>query len=654
MAAEDVGALLRRDGTIGRRLIDYEERPQQLAMAGAIEAALAAGEHLVAEAGTGVGKSFAYLLPAILHALRHRGAGPVVISTRTIALQQQLEHKDIPFLQAVLPFEFTAVTALGRANYLCLRRLDLARREARALFAHPGLEGELEQVTQWSLRTRDGIRQQLDRPVSNQVWDEVQAERGNCLHKACPHFEPCHYQRGRRRMGSAQLLVVNHALYMADVALRMAGARYLPAHRVAVFDEAHHLERVASEHLGLRLSPATVRWHLRRLHPRHSDRSLLLRFGSERARLAVRLVEEAAGAFFGDLEARLGRAPDARLALEHEPLPDLMAEPLLELIAELGACAAGIPDLSTRTEVQARAQGLEGLRAAASSLCRGGDGTTVRWLERGRSEAELHCAPLAVAPALRQHLFAQLGSAVLVSATLGPGDDDEFTWLRGRLGTGPARCLRVGSPFRYREQVELVLETKLPDPARDPAAFATAAAARVVAYVLDNGGRALVLCTSWAAVRQVTEALRLPLQAAGIRLLVQGEAPTARLLQEKMADPTSVLVGTDSLWEGIDVRGDALTLVIVTRLPFAQPDHPLTVARHRAIAAEGGDPFAADSLPEAVLKFRQGFGRLIRSASDTGRVVVLDPRIRTRAYGARFLAALPFAAESARPAESQE
>ncbi len=641
-AADDVGSLLGRDGRVAQRLQDYEERPQQLAMARAIEGALAAGEHLVAEAGTGVGKSFAYLVPAILHALRNRGAGPVVVSTRTIALQQQLEQKDAPFLQAVLPLEFTAVTALGRSNYVCLRRLDLARREQRALFQDAALGEDLDLIAQWSLTTRDGTRQELPRPVQQAVWDEVQAERGNCLNKACPHYERCPYQRGRRRMASAQVLIVNHALYMADIALRMAGARYLPAHRVAIFDEAHHLERVASEHLGLRLSPSNVRWHLRRLHPRHTERSLLTRYGSDRARFQVRQVEESADAFFGSLEARLADRREGQVPLDQEPLQDQLSDPLLSLTQELGACAAAIEDVSTRTEMLARAQGLDGLRAAASALCRGGDPSTVRWIERARAGPELHCAPLEVAPVLRQHLFGALGSAILVSATLGPGDDGEFAWLRHRLGIESARTLRVGSPFRYREQVELVVEAKLPDPVRDPAGFATASTARVVDYVLDNGGRALVLCTSWSAVRQIAEALRPRLLEANIRLLVQGEAATAQLLRDKLADPTSVLVGTDTLWEGIDIRGDALTLVIVTRLPFAQPDHPLTKARHRAITARGGDAFGEDSLPEAILKFRQGFGRLVRSATDIGRVVILDPRVSTRGYGRRFLASLPF------------
>lgn len=640
--AESVRALLGRDGVVGRRLQDFEDRPQQLELATTIEAVLAAGQHLVAEAGTGIGKSFAYLVPAICHALEHRGSGPIVVSTRTIALQHQLEHKDIPFLQAVLPLEFTAVTALGRNNYVCLRRLDLARAERGALFRQSNHEEDLDLLTQWALSTREGTRHELPRPVDQQVWEEVQAERGNCLHRACRHYERCPYQRSRRRMGSAQILIVNHALYMADVALRMAGARYLPAHRVAIFDEAHHLERAATNHLGLRLSPGTVRWHLRRLHPRQSERSLLGRHGSDRARFLLREVQDGSDAFFGELESRLAATREPRLALGQETLDDVLSHPLQALGEELIACAAAIEDVSTRTEMLARSQGLEGLRAATVALCRGGDPSTVRWIERARGGAELQCAPLEVASALRQHLFAPLASAILTSATLGPADDTGFGWLRQRLGLDEARTLRLGSPFAFDRQVELVVEDKLPDPVRTPNEFAVAVAARTVAYVLDNGGRALVLCTSWSGVRQVAQALRPVLDAAGIRLLVQGDASTGQLLANKLEDPTSVLVGTDSLWEGIDIRGEALTLVVVTRLPFAQPDHPLTKARHGAIQRRGGDAFREDSLPEAILKFRQGFGRLVRAATDTGRVVILDPRVATRAYGRRFLLSLPF------------
>ncbi|MCA8964391.1 MAG: ATP-dependent DNA helicase [Planctomycetes bacterium] len=279
-----VRQLLSPEGPIGRRLPDFEVRPQQLDFALGVERALATGKHLIAEAGTGTGKSFAYLLPAIAHADSHQGEGPVVISTRTIGLQEQLEKKDLPFLHAVLPFEWSSVTAVGRNNYVCLRRMHLAERE-RHLFEEPERKEQLQRIVEWSTTTHEGTRQDLGFPPLPEVWEEVQAEHGNCLQRACKHYDQCHWQRARRRMQTAQVLVVNHALYFADVALRMAGAAYLPAHRAVIFDEAHHLDRVATESLGLRISPRTVGWHLRRLHGKRRENSLLGRHGNTAARL---------------------------------------------------------------------------------------------------------------------------------------------------------------------------------------------------------------------------------------------------------------------------------------------------------------------------------------------------------------------------------
>jgi ATP-dependent DNA helicase DinG len=299
-------------------------------------------------------------------------------------------------------------------------------------------------------------------------------------------------------------------------------------------------------------------------------------------------------------------------------------------------------------ELAARGNGLAELAAIVRGLCAPAAISVpfVRWLERARAGAVLCGAPLDVSRTLREELFSSGIVAVLTSATLGPGDDPGFGWFRGQLGLDGALArsvdtLRVGSPFDYRRAVELIVEEGMPDPGAMAASYRDEAASRTLAHVLQNGGRALVLCTSWEFVRGIAARLREPLQERGIALLVQGEAPLARLLQHKRDDPTSVLVGTDSLWEGIDVRGDALTLVVVTRLPFQSPGHPLTKARLDAIAARGGDPFLDWSLPEAILKFRQGFGRLIRSQTDRGKVVILDPRARTRRYGRRFLGALP-------------
>jgi ATP-dependent DNA helicase DinG len=645
-AQRGVRALLGADGPIAQRLPAFEVRPQQLQMAAAVERALAAGRHLIAEAGTGTGKSFAYLLPAALHADQHQGAGPIVVSTRTIALQEQLEKKDLPFLHAVLPFEWSSVTALGRNNYVCLRRMHMAEREQH-LFDDQERREQLRQIVHWSVGTHDGTRQELPFPPLHDVWEEVQAEHGNCLQRACKHYDHCHWQRARRRMQTAQVLVVNHALYFADLALRMAGASYLPPHRVVIFDEAHHLERVATESLGLRVGPRTIGWHLRRVHGRRSERSLLSRHGTPAARILWEEARVHDEAFFQNLQDRLSASGQRDgLPLHDVAIEEPLTPVLRALSSELGAVAARTEAVDVRMELQARANGLDGLCAMLRALCvPNPEAATplVRWIEPSRHGAVLCGAPLDVSQALRQHLFTNGPTAVLTSATLGTGGDEDFGWLRRQLGIGEADTLRVGSPFDYDRAVDLVLEESMPDPTLDPALFRDEVITRTRRHLIDNAGAGLVLCTSWDFVRSLAAALREPLAAAGITLLVQGEAPMARLLEQKRAEANSVLIGTDSLWEGIDVPGLALTLVIVTRLPFQSPGHPLTQARLAAVRNRGGDPFTEQSLPEAILKFRQGFGRLIRGSQDRGKVVVLDPRVRTKAYGRAFLAALPFA-----------
>ncbi len=644
MSERSVEALLGPDGPIARRLEGFEVRSQQLEFASAVERAVAARQHLIAEAGTGTGKSFAYLLPAAVHADAHQGEGPIVVSTRTIALQQQLEQKDLPFLHAVLPFEWSSVTAIGRNNYLCLRRMHLAEREQH-LFENPERHAQLRAIVDWSMTTKDGTRQELPFAPMAEVWDEVQAEHGNCLQRACKHYAHCHWQRARRRMQTAQVLVVNHALYFADLALRIAGASYLPPHRVVIFDEAHHLERVATESLGLRVGRSTVGWHLRRIHGRRSARSLLARHGTAAAMLLWEEANQHAEVFFATLQDRLAASGNNEgLALRDDVLDDPLTPVLRALSTELASAAVRVLEIDAQMELQARANGLDALCAMLRALCvpNPAAGTPlVRWLEPSRHGALLCGAPLDVSQALREHLFTKGPTAILTSATLGVPEDPSFGWLRRQLGLDEAQTLRVGSPFDYDRAVRLVLPEAMPEP-NDGAAFRSAVAEQCRDHVLRNGGRALVLCTSWDLVRSLAQELRPSLTEAGIELLVQGEAPMARLLERKRAEPTSVLLGTDSLWEGIDLRGDALTMVVITRLPFQSPGHPLVQARMELLKSQGRDPFAEHSLPEAILKFRQGFGRLIRGSQDRGTVVVLDPRVRTRAYGRRFLQALPF------------
>ncbi|MEQ1632181.1 MAG: ATP-dependent DNA helicase, partial [Planctomycetota bacterium] len=388
-------------------------------------------------------------------------------------------------------------------------------------------------------------------------------------------------------------------------------------------------------------------WHLRRLHPRRSDHSLLRRHGTARALVLLEELRAANDEFFLELESRAGLGGrDSDRALGSEVLAEPLTPLLIHLSQELGAAAMRIEQVDVRMELQARSAGLVGLANVVRALCDPKSQTgpaLVRWVETSKNGPVLCGAPLDVSSVLREHLWKSGPTCVLTSATLGPGDDEGFAWVRGQLGLDSDRVdtLRLGSPFDYERAVRLVIESGMPDPSGAPAQFKAAVAERTKHHVLQNGGHALVLCTSWDFVRFLAEALADDLREEGIELLVQGEAPLQKLLVQKREQPSSVLIGTDSLWEGIDVPGEALTLVVVTRLPFQNPGHPLTKARMQAIADKGGDPFRDWSLPEAILKFRQGFGRLIRSQQDHGKVVVLDPRARTKGYGRRFLSALP-------------
>ncbi|MFT4512803.1 MAG: ATP-dependent DNA helicase DinG [Planctomycetota bacterium] len=641
----DVQALLGPEGPIARRLPDFEVRSQQLDFSQAVADALKNRRHLIAEAGTGTGKSFAYLLPAAMYADTHQGEGPVVISTRTIALQEQLDGKDLPFLHAVLPFEWSSVTAIGRNNYVCLRRMHQAERE-KSLFDDPERSTQLQRIVDWSMTTKDGTRQDLEFPPRPEVWEAVQAEHGNCLNRACKHYNQCHWQRARRRMQTAQVLIVNHALYFADLALRIAGASYLPAHRVVIFDEAHHLERTATESLGMRIGRSSVGWHLSRIHKRRSDKSLLARFVSPAGRLLWEEAHILSEAFFDSLQERqrAGGKSDS-LSLYESDVEEGLSPVLRALSGEIATAAMRVEQVDAQMELQARANGLDSLCAMLRALCvynPASETPLVRWLEPSRNGTLLCGAPLDVSSTLRKHLWQGGATAVLTSATLATDDDNDFSWLRGQLGLDQANTLRVGSPFDYDRAVEFVIEEAMPDPSRESQSYRREVAERTLQHVIDNGGRALILCTSWDFVRNLAQTLRGRLNDEGIELLVQGEAPLSRLLERKREEETSVLIGTDSLWEGIDVRGEALSLLVVTKLPFASPGHPLTQARMKLLKERGKDPFGDHSLPEAILKFRQGFGRLIRGGSDRGKVVLMDPRVRTKGYGRKFVKALPF------------
>ncbi|MCA8968346.1 MAG: ATP-dependent DNA helicase [Planctomycetes bacterium] len=637
--AADLPSLFGPDGPLARRLEGYERRPEQEALCTAIAETLDKGGTIVAEAGTGVGKSFAYLVPAIL--LAERTKKRVVVSTRTKALQAQLATKDIPFLQAVLPIEFTATVCVGRNNYVCRRRLETAWNDRNSLFDDGSEAEELASILDWVRRGPEfGLRSELSFVPSAKAWGEVQAESGNCLGAACRHYEPCEWQKAKRRMQTSQILIVNHALYFADLQLRRQGAQYLPDHHLVVFDEAHHVENIASEALGARLTPGMLEWVLSRLAGRR-NKGLLARHGLYREIEAIEAIRRVAKEYWARIDTRMEPIGSGTLRMGTEDVVEDTLSSMLDGLARGLHEFAESAERETELEIKSRADRLFDLATIVRSFAAPAADGTVRWIERERAHCTLHAAPVRIGDILREALFDQVPNSVLVSATLGPPDDG-FAWLRERLGIDRmATTLRVGSPFPYRDNVRFEVEEGLPDPSSQALEFEREAAHRVVDLCLDNDGSALVLCTSWRFAQRCAEVLRPALAAIDVEVLVQGERPLEQLVEQKRADKRSVLVGTDSLWEGIDLPGDAVTLVILTRFPFPVPSHPLTAARADDLEKRGASSFHEYMIPLALLKFVQGFGRLVRSSHDKGRVVLLDPRARRKRYGRRFLDALP-------------
>jgi len=602
----------------------YEDRPQQMQMAEAVENALRTKTHLIAEAGTGVGKSLAYLVPVVLWAREENLRA--VVSTYTKTLQQQLVQKDLPFLKKILG-EFRFALCVGGENYLCLRRFDQIR--MHDLYEQAERE-PLNQLFAWSTTTRTGLRSELETEPPPGLWTKACRQADLCFGKDCSFYKDCYYQKAKAVEQQAHILVANHHLFFADMA---TGGNVLPFYKAVVFDEAHQVEDVATDYLGVEVSNYSVRYLLDSLMSQRTRKGMLTRLTNQGAEAQVaremtdglRLAGEN---FFLDLAGLLRREPALRIRRKNI-IPDMLSEPLLELKDAL---------LELKVETQEEEQEVKAFASRAQTLAsairlnleQGAEGF-VYWAERENTRYRLVASPIDLSEALRENLFAKTDTIVLTSATLSAAGT--FTYIKNRLGLDAPGELLLDSPFDFEKQALLYISPGLDD--QQAPEYQQKFDEELKAILSVTQGRTLVLFTSYSQLKKSAVTLRAEMPGLGV--LCQGEMPAYRLVKQFKGISNAVLLGTASFWQGIDIPGDALQCVVIAKLPFAVPDDPLVEARMEQLK----NPFFEYQVPQATLLFRQGFGRLIRTRTDRGAVVVLDSRIMTKNYGKWFLRSIP-------------
>jgi ATP-dependent DNA helicase DinG len=697
----EIERLLSPRGAVARQLKDYESRPEQIRMISAVVEAFNKSGLALIEAGTGTGKSLSYLLPAVFWSARNQER--VVISTNTINLQEQLIYKDIPFLQGVLDFPFKAVLVKGRNNYVCLQKIENLRQEGEYLIETEE-RAEIKVLMDWAGSTSDGSRADLGILPRSGVWEKVACDSDQCTRIKCPFYSRCFFYRARREAAAAQILVVNHHLLFSDLAIRGQTGNYrdtalLPSYRRIVLDEAHNVEEIATEYFGEQLSRNGFQRLLSRLYALKEkekirergylpfllvklrglesriDLNVYLRIHQQIDAVLLPLRENLAfqaGQSFEDwltyfegsdsgprAESKIRLTPQLRQREDWKqrvlPAVRQLIQEIRDFFLQLSTLEKWLGDLADDiqdelapqlVELGALLSRLEATALGLASVFSDAEDGQVRWVEcqKGKNFRNLILkqAPLEVAELLRERVFTPFPTVVLTSATL--TTETSFQYIKHRLGLDsypPTRLaeLQLPSSFNYKKQVVLGILNSLPSP--DQPQFAKDLSRVILKSILASGGRALILFTSYSLLFKTYQELAESLRALNIRPLRQGEAPRHRLTQTFKEDKTSVLFATDSFWEGVDVAGDALENVILTKLPFSVPREPIIQARVESIELRGGNAFLEYSVPQAVIKFKQGFGRLIRKKTDRGSIMIFDRRVLEKYYGKIFLNSLP-------------
>jgi ATP-dependent DNA helicase DinG len=618
----DYNDVFNLEGPLARALPGYAYRPEQAAMAKAVGLSLARLEPLIVEAGTGTGKTFAYLVPALL------SGRSVIISTGTRTLQDQLFRRDVPLLAKALGLPVKIALLKGRANYLCRHRLELATQQGSLLGGERGAALTLARISRWAATTKAGDLSELtDLPEQSSVWPQITSTRENCLGSECPQFSRCHVFEARRNAQAADIVVVNHHLLLADLALKDEGfGDLLPGAEAVILDEAHQVPDIAAQFFG-------QVWSVRQVQ-------LLMRdITAEMAAAGVRApaIAAAVAAVNDGLEELRSTLQPGPRRYEWAALPDSFLEVLPELETALS-------DIATELEGLGAGAGLANCGRRGGSLANSlaalrelSDDAGLRWVDANPGGLLLQYTPFEIAERLREYVESRPCAWVFTSATLAIGED--FSHFAARIGLPDARTVRIDSPFDYPVQARIFLPPHMPQP-QDPA-FAAKFIDACAPLLEASGGRAFLLYTSYRGLADGVRALQARFPNPPFPVLVQGEAPREALLNRFRELGNAVLLATGSFWEGVDVKGEALSIVAIDKLPFASPDDPLLKARLEGIRRRGGNPFFEYQLPQAVLALKQGVGRLIRDFDDFGVIVIGDPRLKTKAYGRVFMEALP-------------